>query len=208
MVSMQTPHDRFFRRVFSDPEHAAGELRTVLPATLAARLDWSSLRLLPATFVDPELAELRADLLFSASVAGYEVLVHILLEHQSSVDAFMPLRLLGYQVRIWEDYRRENPHARRLPPIVPVVVHHSDNGWTEPVAFEALLELEGELLGALRPHLPCFAFVLDDLSAARDDELRTRAMSALGRVALWCLKRARNGGDLSDELARWRELLA
>jgi hypothetical protein len=120
----------------------------------------------------------------------------------------MPLRLLGYQVRIWDDYRREHPHARRLPPIVPVVVHHSEGGWTEPIAFEALLDVEGELLGALRPHLPCFAFVLDDLSAARDDELRARAMSALGRVALWCLKRARNGGDLSDELARWREVLA
>jgi predicted transposase/invertase (TIGR01784 family) len=100
---MQTPHDRFFRRVFSDPEHAAGELRTVLPAALVARLDWPSLRLLPATFVDPALAELRADLLFSASVGGREVLVYVLLEHQSSVEPFMPLRLLGYQVRIWGD---------------------------------------------------------------------------------------------------------
>jgi hypothetical protein len=28
-------------------------------------------------------------------------------------------------------------------------------------------------------------------------------MSALGRVALWCLKRARGSEDLSEELARW-----
>jgi predicted transposase YdaD len=205
---MQTPHDRFFRRVFADPEHATGELRAVLPPALAARLDWSSLRLLPATFVDPSLAELRADLLFGASVAGREVLIYVLLEHQSRAEAFMPLRLLGYLVRIWEDYRRDNPQARRLPPIVPVVVHHSEGGWAEPVAFEALLEADGDLLEALRPHVPCFSFALDDLSVARDDELRGRAMSALGRVALWCLKRARGGDDLSDELARWRELLA
>jgi hypothetical protein len=204
---MQTPHDRFFRHVFSDPEHASGELRAVLPAAIAAGLDGSSLRLLPATFVDPELSEQRADVLFSASVAGREVLVYVLLEHQSSVDAFMPLRILGYQVRIWEDYRRENPHAKHLPPIVPVVVHHSEGGWTEPVAFEALLELERNGLEALRPHVPGFTFVLDDLSRARDEDLRARAMSALGRVALWCLKHARGGGDLTDDLARWGELL-
>jgi Putative transposase, YhgA-like len=205
---MQTPHDRFFRHVFSNPEHAVGELRAVLPVAIAAHLDWSSLRPLPATFVDPELSELRADLLFSALVAGREVLVYLMLEHQSSVDAFMPLRILSYQVRIWEDYRRENPQSERLPPIVPVVVHHSEGGWTGPVAFDALLEAEGALLEALRPHVPTFAFVLDDLSAARDDDLRARAMSALGRVALWCLKRARGGGDLSGDLARWGELLA
>jgi hypothetical protein len=204
---MQTPHDRFFRHVFSDPEHAAGELRAALPTTIAVHLDWSSLRPLPATFVDRELSELRADVLFSALFSGREVLVYLMLEHQSSVDAFMPLRILAYQVRIWEAWRRENPHAKRLPPILPVVVHHSEGGWTEPVAFEALLDAEGPLLEALRPHVPTFAFVLDDLSAARDDELRARAMSALGRVALWCLKRARGGGDLSGDLARWGKLL-
>jgi hypothetical protein len=39
---MQTPHDRFFRRVFADPEHAAGELRTVLPAAGAGPDDQRS----------------------------------------------------------------------------------------------------------------------------------------------------------------------
>src|SRR5262249_5265440 len=116
----------------------------------------------------------------------------------------------GYLVRIWEAWRRENPGATRLPPIVPVVVHHSEGGggWSEAVAFDELLEVEGELLAALRPHLPLFTFVLDDLSVARDDELRARAMSALGRVALFCLKRARGSDDMARELERWRDLLA
>jgi Putative transposase, YhgA-like len=207
-MPMPTPHDRFFRHVFADPEHAEGELRTVLPAAIVARLDWASLTLLPSTFVDPELAEQRADLLFSATVAGREALVYVLIEHQSKAEPFMPLRLLGYLVRIWESWRREHPNAPRLPPVVPVVVHHSEGGgWAEPVAFEDLLDVEGELLEALRPQLPLFTFVLDDLSVARDDELRARAMTAFGRVALLCLKRARGGADLIDELERWSDLL-
>jgi predicted transposase/invertase (TIGR01784 family) len=204
---MQTPHDRFFRHVFANPEHAAGELRTVLRGALAARIDWASVRLLPTTFVDPDLAEKRTDLLFSASLAGHEVFIYLLVEHQSSPDAFLPLRLLAYMVRIWEDYRRRHPDEKRLPPIVPIVVQHTFDGRVQPVAFEELLAVPGDLLDVLRPHLPCFSFVLDDLSQARDDELRARAMSALGRLALWCLKHARGGDDLSDELERWAEVL-
>jgi Putative transposase, YhgA-like len=48
-MPMPTPHDRFFRHVFADPEPAEGELRTVLPAALTARIDWASLALLPST---------------------------------------------------------------------------------------------------------------------------------------------------------------
>jgi hypothetical protein len=97
-----------------------------------------------------------------------------------------------------------------MPPVVPVVVHHSEGGggWSEAVAFEELLDVEGEILEALRPHLPLFSFVIDDLSVTRDDELRARAMSALGRVALFCLKRSRSSDDMGRELGRWRDLLA
>ena len=51
------PHDALFRYVFSQPEHAAAELRSVLPATLSARLDWSSLELSPSSFIDEQLSE-------------------------------------------------------------------------------------------------------------------------------------------------------
>jgi hypothetical protein len=48
------------RGVFSQPEHAAGELRSILPADVARRSDWSALWHLPESFIDPELGELRA----------------------------------------------------------------------------------------------------------------------------------------------------
>lgn len=111
---MQNPHDRFFRRVFSDPEHAAGELRAILPAELSARVDWSSLRLVPGSYVDAELSDLRSDVLFAATLGDQEILFYVLLEHQSTAPDWMPLKLLGYMVRIWEDYLRDNPHAERI----------------------------------------------------------------------------------------------
>ena len=48
------PHDALFQYVFSNPEHAAPALRTMLPAALAQKVDFSTLTLAPGHFVDPE----------------------------------------------------------------------------------------------------------------------------------------------------------
>jgi len=46
------PHDALFQRTFSDPVHAAGELRAVLPPELIEAIDFPSLRVLPRTMID------------------------------------------------------------------------------------------------------------------------------------------------------------
>jgi predicted transposase YdaD len=63
-------HDGLFKRAFSVPAHAAGELRSVLPEALTNRLDLSTLKLETASFVDAEMEHRHADLLFSATLAA------------------------------------------------------------------------------------------------------------------------------------------
>ena len=41
---LHQPHDRLFRKVFSEPAEAAGLLRAYVPAWLAGTLDWSRIR--------------------------------------------------------------------------------------------------------------------------------------------------------------------
>ena len=62
----KAPHDAIFKSVFQEPEHAAAELRHILPGELASAIQWSSLKLEPGSFVDPKLADQHSDLLFSA----------------------------------------------------------------------------------------------------------------------------------------------
>ena len=64
--------------------------------------------------------------------------------------------------------------AKKLPAILPIVVHHSATGWTAPVAFEDMLDADAELLDALGPYVPRFRFLLDDLSTQTDADLRAR----------------------------------
>ena len=121
-AAVSTPHDALFKFVFSQPEQAASELRAVLPHELSTRLDWASLSLAPASFVDERLAKRHADLLFSIRCDGRDAFLYVLLEHQSTSDPFMAFRLLRYMVRIWDAFLRSHPAAGKLPAVIPVVI--------------------------------------------------------------------------------------
>src|SRR5687768_3415913 len=200
-------HDPLFKRTFSTVEHAASILRLLLPPALVARIDWSTLALCPGSFVDEALAERLTDLLFSAALADRPALLYLLFEHQSSSEPLMALRMLRYEVKIWDAWLTENPHAKRIPAILPVVLHHSPEGWTAAVAFEALLDVDEELLAVIAPYVPRFQFVLDDISAASDEDLRGRAMTALGRLVLWCFRYSRTPEEFVRRIGGWVDLV-
>jgi predicted transposase/invertase (TIGR01784 family) len=202
-----TPHDALFKATFSQPEHAAGALRAVLPAALAARIDFATLATVPGSFIDEALAGRHTDLLFSARLAGRRAFLYLLFEHQSDPPALMPYRLLTYMVRIWEDYVRNHPRATLLPAILPVVLHHGEGGWRAAVSFEELIDLDRETLRLVAKYLPRFRFLLDDLDQHGDEALHDRAMSALGRVVLLCFKYARNPNELVRRLDRWVDVV-
>lgn len=173
-----TPHDALFKAIFSQPALAMDEVRAVLPPELTRHLDAASAQLCAGSFVDEELKERHADLLFRVAVAGQDAFVYLLLEHQSEPDALMPYRLLRYLVRVWERWLAEHPGATTLPAIVPLVLTHASRGWTAPRTMHELYGLDPAVLRDFSRWLPALEFALDDLSTRSDEELRARVMGA------------------------------
>jgi predicted transposase/invertase (TIGR01784 family) len=204
-----SPHDALFKVVLGQPEHAGGVLRAVLPARAVDALDWPTLALSPGSFVDPALSGRHTDLLFSIRWrgGGDDALVYLVFEHQSTADRRMAFRLLRYQVRIWERWLADHPHAEQLPVVVPIVLYHGAEPWSAPRAFEALFAIPDAARTALAPHLVQFTYLLDDLSVIPDAELRERSMTALGRLVEICLKHARTRADLLDILFSWADIV-
>lgn len=201
-----TSHDALFKAVLGQPEHARGALRAVLPAAMVEALDWSTLALQPGSFVDPGLNPSHTDLLFaSAWRGGAEAPVYVLFEHQSSSDRWMPLRLLRYMVRIWEQWLKDHEDAKVLPAIVPVVLYHGDERWSAPQAFDALLDLPEAVRPALAEYLVRFAYALDNLSEIPDDRLRARDPTT-AFVDL-CFKHVRKGARFVEILSQSGDLM-
>ena len=184
-----SPHDALFKATFGQPDIARSELQLVLPADVLAHLELATLEVLPGSFVDEALQHTHTDLLYAVrSKRGPEALVYVVFEHQSSPDATMPFRLLRYLVRVWERWLRDHPDAKKLPIVLPVLLHHGDGRWQSAPELASMLDAPPELLEAARPYQPHFRFVLDDLAALSLDALAARALHALGRLvqlALW-----------------------
>jgi hypothetical protein len=119
----------------------------------------------------------------------------------------MAFRLLGYLIRIWERWLTDHPRARALPVIVPVVLYHGAQPWSAPLALDALLDIPEAVRPAIAPHLLQFTYLVDDLSEVPDDRLRSRAMTALGRLVAACFKHARTRADLLDVLSGWADVV-
>lgn len=183
-----TPHDALFKFTFGDPEHARGILQTALPSEISRCVDWTTLELRSTGLVDDELSQRCTDLLFRADVLGHEARVLVLFEHQSQSDRWMPLRLLEYTLRIWNDWRRDHPGASKLPAVIPVVLHHSQGGWRGATELHQLLDLDASTRVAWAPYLPNLRFVLDDLPSQSDEAIRSRALTELGKLVLLAMK--------------------
>jgi predicted transposase YdaD len=172
-----TPHDSLFRFTFGKPENAAALIRANLPEVAARRVDWSSLRLENGSFVDEDAKWRHCDLVFSARIDRKHGFIYVVLEHQSSADPLMPLRMLQYLVRIWNAWLAKHKRAKRIPAVMPIVVYHGDGPWNAPTRLLDLFDLAVAAKADLAPLLPDLHIVLDDLSL-RGHELRKRRMPA------------------------------
>ncbi len=202
------PHDALFKETFSQKDNIIVELRAALPPSVFARLDLDALEVVPGSFIDEDLSAVHCDLLYRVPIDGKQGYVYVLLEHQSTVDALMAFRVLVYVVRVLERHIREaeaeGVPVLPLPVVIPIVLHHSDTGWTAATSTEELFDTE------LMSYAPKLSFILDDISHASDTALMARTASDARQVVslvLWVLRDSRATERLLASIPVWGPLL-
>jgi len=133
------PHDALFQWTFSQRRHAAGLLKAALPSPVAGAMDFRTLRVKRTSFVSPALRRRHSDLVVSVRLRGRRDHVYALIEHQRRVQRLMMLRKNSYMAQLWERLVRDNPALRGIPPIFPLLVHHSKAGWTAATTFQEIV---------------------------------------------------------------------
>ena len=95
--------DRSARWLFEDKEYVR-DLVEILASELAACIDFSRLSQINRSFIPDTLREQESDMVFTApfqTESGTdELLIYILIEHQSTVDPIMGFRVLFYMMQI------------------------------------------------------------------------------------------------------------
>ena len=184
------PHDHLFRSVFGEDKEAeaASLLQACLPPAVSRELLWSSLKWQSVSFIDDRLRDSESDLLYAIrrTADGASAWLYVLLEHQSTPDPWLRLRLLKYSIRIWERDRQRHPQEQQLRPIVPLVLYQGGRVWREAREFA---ELFSEVVRDW-PGVPRYAHLLIDQTQAGPEELRGELLGRIAQLAMMAAYRA------------------
>ena len=184
------PHDHLFRSVFgedNEPE-AASLLQAYLPPAVSRELLWSSLKWQSVSFIDDRLRDSESDLLYAIrrKADGAAAWLYMLLEHQSTTDPWLRLRLLKYSIRIWERDRRRHPNEQQLRPIVPLVLYQGRRVGGEACEFA---ELFAEPVRDW-PGVPRYAHLLIDQTQVGAEDVRGELLGRIAQLAMMAAYRA------------------
>ena len=168
-----TPHDKYFRYVFQQPEPARDLVRNVLrmePSLVGVVGDGGSgdegagdpagreaprdpiVSLTPhsPSFVDEKLREHRSDLLVTLGTAsGRELAVYMLFEHKARNEEGTIYRLIRYNAMALAYLAKKRGRQRRgPPPIVSVVVYNGPGTWRAPTTLGKVLDTGSNVAGS------------------------------------------------------------
>jgi predicted transposase YdaD len=154
-------HENGLKFLLENPGNVR-DLLQLLDVKLVPRIDFARMRVVPGRFVQRDYRHLESDLVLQAPIKASgkqrQILLYILIEHQSEPDRFMPLRALEYVVLIYKRQLREwekdhgNLDQCRLQPVLPVVLYTGTRTWDRLGHVWELVEL-GDELGERIPRL-------------------------------------------------------
>ena len=149
-------NDRGVKWLLESPDNAEALLAVVAP-DLAPLLNFSQARLEPTSQIADSLRKQEADVIFSVPLrkprrgAPAEVRVYLLIEHQSTPDRLILLRVLFYMVGVWQQQYREwllrkgRRQKLKLVPFIPLVFYTGAAPWGRPLSLAELMNLPPEL---------------------------------------------------------------
>jgi predicted transposase/invertase (TIGR01784 family) len=162
---MNNPHDKLFKAAFSQPDVVASLIESLFPATLRQAIRLDSLVLTTNSYIDDELNEHFADLVYDCLLDdGMPVQIALLLEHKSYTVAHPHLQLMRYLLNRWQ---QDVEHGQKLTPVIPVLIYHGTDTW-QHLPFAASLSGINALL---RPFFPEFDYLLINLTALSDEQI-------------------------------------
>lgn len=199
-MAVESVHDKFFKAVFSRRDIALALVEELLPEAVGAALELDSLELSTTSFVDEELSEHFADLVYDGrTIGGEPVRVALLLEHKSYVVPQPHVQLLRYVLNAW---RADLQQSQPLRLLIPVIVYHGSATWT----YQPLTSYFGRVPQALTHFVPEFEYLLVNLSALSEDRLLAFRNDFLG-LSAFLLKHSRRQRYLEEFFEPFRQLM-
>ena len=207
--------DRGTKWLLKSPENVSGLLQ-ILDFNLSTKIDFSRLHDEKKSFIldnlRPEFWRIRlqSDLVYAAPFwdeedrTEGEVLIYILIEHQSQPDISMGFRIVFYMMQIWDTQRREW-ERNKVPksqwsfrPILPALFYTGKPSWDTPISITDAMK---QLPKSLERFIPRHDILYLNLKAMEKEKL-----TAYEHPFGWLLRIIQQENASLEELASELEL--
>jgi predicted transposase/invertase (TIGR01784 family) len=166
-----SPHDAFFKLSMQNVDIARGLLKWHLPASVQKSVNFKTLEQVKESFIDAQLHATSADVVYRGLDCKGRRYYYFLLEHQSSVDHDMSLRILDYTLRIQQYHKRKHPD-QKLPLVYPLIFYNGAQPYNGSTDYFSLYG-DQRRVAMLLVKKPIKLINLADIS---DDDMKDRGL--------------------------------
>ncbi len=190
--------DESYRLLFNNPKLVRSLFEGVIQMPGLELLDWTAMQPLPSDYVSGRtLRKRQGDLVWRVPRNDeQDIYILLMLEHQSSNDPIMELRIATYCCLLYEGLiqRRLIKRGCSLPLVLPVVLYSGVERWSAPTETALLIDAAHD---ALAPYRLQMRFLLvDERALVRSGKLPDNNLAAL----LFRLEHNQGISDVQDIL--------
>ena len=156
-------HDHFFKIAFSRANVVADFIQAFLPGEFSKQIDASTLTRLGDSFVDEQLAQHYADLLYSVKFGETPIIVALLFEYKSYTEEYPHVQLARYMLNCWQS---QLANKEALVRVVPILIYHGQGRWRQ----RSMTDYFSPANPFLDSFVPDFQYLLINLKRASDSQ--------------------------------------
>jgi predicted transposase/invertase (TIGR01784 family) len=183
-----TPHDDYFKRMMEVRKNTSEVIQAFFPKDILDELDLRYLKHVDASFVDPDMGNLRADVVYECRFrGGKRLMITLLFEHKSYKVDLPHIQLLKYKIAIWER-QQKNKDLPRL--VLPVLFYHGRQDWEYKNFYEYFEGFEEgeELNPKFKKYFVEFGYIFVNLQAMEDEWIKREIRSKGLRMGLLLMR--------------------
>ena len=149
---MANEHDLRYKLLFSHKIIVQRFLEGFVDEPFVRQIDFDTLHEEKTNTISDDHKERESDVLWSVLVGRTRVYIYILIEFQSTVDPWMPLRFTRYVQRFYDHWAKNHPPDEGLPPLLPILLYNGRTRWTAKPSLQAMIDRQISPKYTLRLH--------------------------------------------------------
>lgn len=120
-----------YYQLFSNIDLFKELLKTFVKLDWIEKIDFETIENVSTKFISESYKRRESDIIYKVKLIDEkEIYIYIMIENQSTVDKFMPVRCLNYITGLYLELIKSKGETVELPAIFPIVLYNGDEKWT------------------------------------------------------------------------------